>query len=151
MSLHSARTGFVFQAASLLLAAAVVHTAYVTLVWPRGDAQLAAQQARMQVDPGYVQERSLWVILRDYEQEAEIVLMLWALAIIADKVARLHTAGDGGLQRSFEGAADWLYDIDVHLATARVVSGSYNGQVHVWNVDTGEKVLTWTAAPGSAP
>jgi biopolymer transport protein ExbB/TolQ len=88
--LHSARTGFVFQAASLLLAAALVHTAYVTVVWPRGDAQLAAQQARMQVDPGYVQERSIWVILRDYEQESEIVLMLWALCIIADKVARLR-------------------------------------------------------------
>ena len=90
MRLHSARTGFVFQAASLLLAAALVHTLYVTVVWPRSEALLAAQQARMQVDPGFVQERSIWVILRDYEQEAEIVLMLWALAIIADKVARLR-------------------------------------------------------------
>jgi biopolymer transport protein ExbB/TolQ len=83
-------SGFVFQAASLLVAAALVHSLYVTVVWPRSEALLAAQQARMQVDPAYVQERSLWVILRDYEQEAEIVLMLWALAIIADKVLRLR-------------------------------------------------------------
>jgi biopolymer transport protein ExbB/TolQ len=39
----------------------------------------------MQTDPGYVQERTIWVILRDYEQETEIVLMLWALAVIGQK------------------------------------------------------------------
>jgi len=82
--------GFVFQAASLLAAAVLVHIVYVTVVRPRSDSLLAAQQARMQVDPGYVQDRSLWVILRDYEQESEIVLMLWALAIIAEKAVRLR-------------------------------------------------------------
>jgi biopolymer transport protein ExbB/TolQ len=39
----------------------------------------------MQVDPAYVQERSIWVIVRDYEQETEIILMLWAMAVIAQK------------------------------------------------------------------
>ncbi len=66
----------------------------------------------------------------------------------ADKVARLHNAADGSNVRNFEGAADWLYDIDVHVPTGRVVSGSYNGQVHVWNIDSGEAVLSWKAAPG---
>ena len=78
-------TGFLFQAASLMVAAVLVHAVYVTVVWPRSEAILAAQSARMQTDPGYVQERSIWVILRDYEQESEIVLMLWALAIIVHK------------------------------------------------------------------
>ena len=39
----------------------------------------------MQVDPSYVQERSVWVIIRDFEQEACFVLMLWAMAIMAYK------------------------------------------------------------------
>jgi biopolymer transport protein ExbB/TolQ len=74
-----------FQAASFVAAALLVQTVYVTVVWPRSESVLAAQAARMQVDPMYVQERSIWVILRDYEQETEIVLMLWALAVIGQK------------------------------------------------------------------
>jgi biopolymer transport protein ExbB/TolQ len=76
---------FVFQALALLVSVVLVHGLYVTVVRPRSEAALTAQQARMQVDPNYVQERSLWVILRDYEQESEIILMLWALAIIGQK------------------------------------------------------------------
>ena len=39
----------------------------------------------MQADPDYVPERSVWVIVRDFEQEACFVLMLWAMAIMAYK------------------------------------------------------------------
>jgi biopolymer transport protein ExbB/TolQ len=74
----------------LLASAVLVHSVYVTVVWPRSEAALSAQNARMQVDPGYVQERSIWVVLRDYEQESEFVLMLWALAILGQKMARLR-------------------------------------------------------------
>jgi len=81
---------FVFQILALLAALVVVHGLYVTVVWPRSEAALAAQQAHMQVDPSYIQERSIWVILRDYEQESEIILMLWALAIIGQKVVLLR-------------------------------------------------------------
>jgi biopolymer transport protein ExbB/TolQ len=81
---------FVFQAGSLLAAAVLVHAFYVVVVWPRSEALLAVQQARMQVDPAYVQDRSLWVILRDYEQESEIVLMIWAVALIVEKVSRIR-------------------------------------------------------------
>ena len=35
--------------------------------------------------PEYVQQRSVWVIIRDFEQEACFVLMLWAMAIMASK------------------------------------------------------------------
>jgi biopolymer transport protein ExbB/TolQ len=78
-------SGFVFQTASLIVVALMVHAVYVTVVWPRSESLLAQQAARMQTDPSYVQERSIWVVLRDYEQESEIILMLWALAIIAHK------------------------------------------------------------------
>jgi biopolymer transport protein ExbB/TolQ len=81
---------FVFQVLALLASVVVVHGLYITVVWPRSEAALAAQQARMQVDPNYIQDRSIWVILRDYEQESEIVLMLWALAIIGQKIVLLR-------------------------------------------------------------
>ena len=76
---------FVYQVLSLLVALIVVHTLYVTVVRPRADAILADQVAQMQHDPSFVQKRSLWVVVRDFEQEACFVLMLWAIAIMTFK------------------------------------------------------------------
>ena len=79
---------FVFQLASLVVALIVVHAIYVTVVRPKADLFLAEQAALMATDPDYVQERSVWVIVRDFEQEACFVLMLWAMAIMAETRAR---------------------------------------------------------------
>lgn len=76
---------FVYQLASLVIAAIVVHAIYVTIVRPRAAEVLATQAAQMQVDPTYVQERSVYVIVRDFEQEACFILMLWAMAIMGFK------------------------------------------------------------------
>ena len=84
---------FVYQALSLLLAVILVHAVYVLVVRPKADAILAEESARMEVEANYVQERSVWVIIRDLEQESCFVLMLWALAIMAYKgtlAAREH-------------------------------------------------------------
>ncbi|HEX9726632.1 MAG TPA: MotA/TolQ/ExbB proton channel family protein, partial [Vicinamibacteria bacterium] len=51
----------------------------------QADSILAQQQAQMEVDPNYVQERSVFVIIRDFEQESCFVLMIWAMAIMAYK------------------------------------------------------------------
>jgi biopolymer transport protein ExbB/TolQ len=69
----------------MLLVVIVVHTFYVWLVRPKADTLLQEQAAMMRVDPNYVQERSFWIIIRDFEQEACFVLALWALAIMAYK------------------------------------------------------------------
>jgi biopolymer transport protein ExbB/TolQ len=76
---------FVFQVASLIVSMIVVHAAYVLLVRPKADVILAERAALMQADPDYVQERSVYVIIRDFEQEACFILMLWAMAIMAYK------------------------------------------------------------------
>jgi biopolymer transport protein ExbB/TolQ len=55
------------------------------VIRPNADTILAEQQARMEVDENYVQERSVYVIIRDFEQEACFVLMLWAMAIMSYK------------------------------------------------------------------
>jgi len=76
---------FAFQLVSLILAVILVHALYVLVVRPRADAILAEQASMMQVEPGYVPERSVWVIVRDFEQEACFVLALWAFAIMGYK------------------------------------------------------------------
>ncbi len=84
---------FVYQLASLILAVIFVHAIYVAWIRPQADTILADQAARMQVDKDYVQERSFYVIVRDFEQETCFILMLWAMAIMAYKgvvAAREH-------------------------------------------------------------
>ena len=75
----------VYQVFSLLIAFILVHAVFVTLVRPQASAFLEQEAANMQADPGYVQQRSFWVVIKDYEQETCFVLMLWALAILGYK------------------------------------------------------------------
>jgi biopolymer transport protein ExbB/TolQ len=89
---------FVFQLASLVIALIIVHAVFVTVVRPKADVFLAEQTALMDADPEYIQQRSVWVIIRDFEQEACFVLMLWAIAIMASK--GLTTARESQLLQS---------------------------------------------------
>lgn len=75
----------VYELFSLLAAIILVHAVYVTLVRPLAAADLEQQAIRIQQDESYVPERSVYVVIRDLEQEACFVLMLWALAIMAYK------------------------------------------------------------------
>ena len=78
-------TEFVFQVFSLLIAFILVHALYVTLVRPQAEAFLAQEATNMRANPDYVQQRSFYVVLKDYEQETCFVLMLWAFAILGYK------------------------------------------------------------------
>ncbi len=78
-------TEFIYQVFSLLIAVIIVHAVYLAVIRPTADALLAEQAALMKADPDYVPERYLYVLLRDFEQEACFVLMLWALFIMAYK------------------------------------------------------------------
>jgi biopolymer transport protein ExbB/TolQ len=75
----------VFQVFSLLIAFIIVHALYVTLIRPQASAFMEQEAASMQADPGYVQQRSFWVVIKDYEQETCFILMLWAIAILGYK------------------------------------------------------------------
>ncbi len=76
---------FVYQVFSLLLAVIIVHALYVAMIRPNAEAFIKAEAEQMQADPEYVQQRSLYVVIRDYEQEACFILMLWAFAIMGYK------------------------------------------------------------------
>jgi len=76
---------FAYQAFALVISIILVHAVYVSLVRPNAEAVLREQAKARESQADYVEERSGWVIVRDYEQEACFILMLWALAIIGYK------------------------------------------------------------------
>lgn len=76
---------FIFQVFALLLSIIIVHAIYVSLIRPTANAMLEEQMARQAAGETYVVQRSFYVVLRDYEQEACFVLMLWAMAIMGLK------------------------------------------------------------------
>lgn len=78
-------TEFVFQMASLLIAVIFVHGIYVAVVRPNAAAIIEEQQIQIEENPDYVPERAFFVIIRDFEQEACFVLMLWAMSILGYK------------------------------------------------------------------
>jgi len=60
----------------------------VAIIRPNADAILQAQLDRQAAGEAYVVQRSPFVLLKDYEQEACFVLMLWAIAIMGYKARR---------------------------------------------------------------
>ena len=82
---HKMSSEFIFQIFALLIAVIVVHAVYVGVIRPSADAQLQQQMAMQAAGEDYVPERSLAVVIRDFEQEACFILLLWALAIMGYK------------------------------------------------------------------
>ena len=98
---------FTFTVVALLLSVILVHAVYVLHVRPVAEAQMRADREAMAKDPEYVQQRSIYVVIKDYEQEAEIILMLWALAILGYKALAYRREAEAlraGLLRLPEGA-----------------------------------------------
>lgn len=77
----------IYQVFSLLIAFILVHGTYVTVIRPRADAFLEREQALAAQSKQQKQQRNFYVVLRDYEQESCIILMLWAFAIMGYKAA----------------------------------------------------------------
>jgi len=76
---------FLYQVFALIIAVILVHAAYVTSIRPRAAEIITEQNLRIEQDVGYSPERSIFVLIRDFEQEACFILMLWAFAIMGYK------------------------------------------------------------------
>jgi biopolymer transport protein ExbB/TolQ len=76
---------FLYSLGSLLAATIVIHAIWTAWVRPNAQAVLTVQAEGMRKDPNFVSERSLFVIMKDWEQESCVILMIWALAMIAFK------------------------------------------------------------------
>jgi len=83
-------TQLIYQVFTLLIAFIIVHAGYVTIVRPQAAAFLAFEEQQMAADPRYIHQRNFFVVIKDYEQEACFILMLWALAILGYKGASAY-------------------------------------------------------------
>lgn len=75
----------IYQVGALVIAVIIVHLLYVTMVRPNADVILQEQAELAASGEPFVQDRSLYVVLRDYEQETCFILMFWAMAIMGLK------------------------------------------------------------------
>ncbi|MDA0978614.1 MAG: MotA/TolQ/ExbB proton channel family protein [Proteobacteria bacterium] len=80
---------FIFQLFSLIIAIILVHALYVSIVRPNAAAILEEQAIQINANPDYVPERSAYVVIRDFEQEACFILALWAMSLMGYKA--MHT------------------------------------------------------------
>ena len=78
----------IYQLFALIIVVIVVHAAYVAVIRPNADYIQEQQTLLQQADETYVAERSVYIILKDVEQETCIILLLWALSIIGLKTRR---------------------------------------------------------------
>jgi len=70
---------------ALIVTILVTHALYVSWIRPTGDALVAQEQARLKADPNYEPKRSIYLTIKDYEQEIEIIHFAWAMLILAYK------------------------------------------------------------------
>ena len=79
---------FIYQLFALLIAVIVVHAVYVGAIRPAADAQIKYEMELQASGADFVPERSFAVVIRDFEQEACFILLIWALAIMGYKGRR---------------------------------------------------------------
>ena len=77
-----------YQLCALIIAVIVVHAAYVAVIRPNADLIQEQQNILQQTDENFVPERSVYIILKDFEQETCIILLLWAISIIGMKTQK---------------------------------------------------------------
>ena len=66
----------------------------------------------------------------------------------ADKNARQHKLSNGQALKTYSGHADWVYAVAYSPATNKAATGTYNGQIHIFNTQDGKQLISFTAAPG---
>jgi biopolymer transport protein ExbB/TolQ len=70
---------------ALIFTIITVHATYVAWIRPQGEAITAAELQRAKEDRTYVPKRSLLLVIKDVEQELEVIHFVWALLIIGYK------------------------------------------------------------------
>jgi len=79
---------FIYQLFSLTIAIILVHAIYVSIVRPNAVLALEDQAIQLNANPDYVPERSAYVVIRDFEQETCLILMLWAMLLMGFKAVQ---------------------------------------------------------------
>lgn len=75
----------VYQLSALIISIILVHLVYITVIRPNADAVLELRAEQTAAGEMVENERSLYVVLRDYEQESCFILFFWAFAMMGYK------------------------------------------------------------------
>ena len=79
---HNPLSDFLYQLFALFFAFIIVHAAYVTVIRPNANAILEEQRIQQEAGELYEVKRSIFIVIKDYEQEACFVFALWVFAIM---------------------------------------------------------------------
>ena len=85
---------FIYQIFALLIAVIVVHAIYVGVIRPSANAQIERNAAIQAAGEEVTSARTLSIVIRDFEQEACFILLIWALAIMGYKGRRMMREQD---------------------------------------------------------
>lgn len=80
-----ATSDFLYQLFALIISVIIVQTVYATVIRPRAAAILEAQRLEIEAGKLVELERSVYVILKDPEQEVCIILAFWCVAFMGRK------------------------------------------------------------------
>ncbi len=89
MNKHNPLSDFLYQVIALFVALIIVHSLYVAVIRPNADALLEQQATQQAAGETYEIERSMYIVLKDFEQEACFILALWVFAIMALKAKKI--------------------------------------------------------------
>lgn len=78
----------IYQLFALIIVIIVVHAVYVAVIRPNAEIIQEQQTAMQEADASFVPDRSVYIVLRDMEQEICIILFFWALAMMGMKAVR---------------------------------------------------------------
>ena len=78
---HNPLSDFLYQLFALFFAFIIVHAAYVTVVRPNANALLEEQRLQQEAGEVYEVKRSIFIVIKDYEQEACFVLHFGCLLL----------------------------------------------------------------------
>lgn len=81
---------FLFQVVSLLISVIIIHSLYLIIIKPQANYLLEQHQQATQQDLDQAPPSSIFIVLKDTEQEACLTLMLWALMIMGYKSYKLY-------------------------------------------------------------
>jgi hypothetical protein len=65
-----------------------------------------------------------------------------------DRTVREHDLEKKNVVRTFAGARDTVHALTWHSASQRLAAGTHDGEVRVWNTETGQPLMKFLAAPG---
>lgn len=82
---HNPVSDFLYQLFALIVSLIIVHTIYVTVIRPNADALLEEQRQKQSTGEGFEVKRSIYIVVKDYEQETCFILALWVFAIMGLK------------------------------------------------------------------